>query len=441
MKPDDSAELDALLNRLVDTEAPAAVDIARLAELLRADAAARRRYRRFMALHGALAWDYASVAREVPDAPARKRFSPGPWIAAAAIAALLATGWLVQRASTSAATLAVVESVSGSISWSDAAMPRPRAVAIGAALGSGLLTADGENAAVQLRLADGTRVWLSGESELALSAETATGSVIALRRGNLDAVADSRPGSPPASIRTGIAEVSLSATGGTLNITADAARTSVAVESGHARVRRLVDGATLELAHNQSAIATLDIRDRLAAVPDNEHPPVIWRRAFDRPPPAGSKGEWRSHEEPGGPCLRAVPYVAGRRPDGSPVIHHGITARPADGSGVLASLTPTTVLRVRWRTARPASLQMFTSLKTADGAFGGNFELIARAERSPADAAGWRTSTVRLADFEPRTGKFASPPPGALVGLILLSTRETAADLEIAEITLDSTDA
>lgn len=441
MTPEDCAELDALLNRLVDTEAPAAVDIARLAELLRADAAARRRYRQFMALHGALAWDYASVAREAPAAPARNRLSPGRWIAAAGIAALLATGWLVQRASTSAEALAVVESVSGSISWSDAAMPRPRAVATGSALGSGLLTADGENAAVQLRLADGTRVWLSGESELALSAESATGSVIALRRGNLDAVADSRPGSPPASIRTGIAEISMPATGGTLNITADAARTSVAVESGHARVRRLVDGATLELDRNQSAIATLDIRDRFTAVPDHDHPPLIWRRAFDRPPPAGSKGEWRSRDEPGGPCVRAVPYVAGRRPDGSPAIHHGITARPADGSGALASLTPNTVLRVRWRTARPASLQVFTSLKTADGAFGGNFEIIARAERSPADAAGWRTSTVRLADFEPRAGKFASPPPGALVGLLLLSTRETAADLEIAEMTLDSTEA
>lgn len=441
MTPEDSAELDALLNRLVDTEAPAAVDIARLAELLRDDAAARRRYRHFMALHGALAWDYASVAREAPAAPARNRLSPGRWIAAAGFAALLAAGWLVQRISTSAGTLAVVESVSGSISWSDAAMPRPRAVATGAALGSGLLTADGENAAVQLRLADGTRVWLSGESELALSAETATGSVIGLRRGNLDAVADSRPGSPPASIRTGMAEISVPATGGTVSITADLARTNVAVEAGHARVRRLVDGTTLELDRNQSAIVTLDIRAPLAAVPDNDHPPLLWRRAFDRPPPAGSKGEWRSRDEPGGPCVRAVPYVAGRRPDGSPVIHHGITARPADGSGALASLTPSTVLRVRWRTARPASLQVFTSLKTADGAFGGNFELIARAERSPSDAAGWRTSTVRLADFEPRAGKFASPPPGALVGLLLLSTRETAADLEIAELVLDSTDA
>ncbi len=443
MTPTDPAELDALLNRLVDAEAPAEADVARLADVLRHDAGARRRYRHFMALHSALAWDYAAVAREVP-VPAvhvRPRFARGLWMAAAGVAILLSLGWLVRRPSPATGNLAFVEAVSGSVSWSDASMGRAQAVASGAALGSGRLIADGENAAVQLRIADGPRLSLSGESDLAFSAGSATGAVIDLRHGNLHAVVESRPRHAPAFIRTGAAEISLPATGGALNITADAARTSVAVVSGRAHLRRLADGATVDLDRNYSAIATLDTRDQLAALAGDAELPRSWRRTFDQPPPAGSKGEWRPRDATGGPRVRAVTYVAGRRADGSPIVHHGISARATDGTGVLASLTRTTVLQVRWRTAQPASLQVFASLKSADGAFGGNFEFIARAERSPAAAGGWRTTTLRLADFEPRAGKFATPPPGAQVGILLLSTRETAADLEIAEITLDSTDA
>lgn len=441
MNSDDSAELEALLNRLVDAEAPCEADVARLAELLRDNAAARRRYRHFMALHSALTWDYAAAAREASAASVQPRFGRGLWIAAAGVAILLALGWLARRASPTAGNLATVESVSGSVSWNDAAVGRTQTVAPSASLGAGRLTTDGENAAVQLRLADGTRLSLNGESELSLAADSATGAVIDLRRGNLDAIAESRSGPAPASIRTNAAVISLPATGGSINLSAEADRTNIAVESGRAHLLRLADGTTLDLKPNHSAIATLDVRDRLQAVADNEGSPRSWRRVFDRPPPPSSKGEWQPRDASGGPRVRAVPYVAGRRSDGSPIIHHGISARAANGTSVLASLTSTTVLQVRWRTTQSASLQVFVHLKTEAGGFGGNFEFIARAERSPAAADGWRTTTVRLADLEPRAGKFVTPPTGAQVGFVLLSTRETAADLEIAEITLDSTEA
>ena len=58
-----SLELDALLGLLAD-ELLDEPGIIRLESLLIADPGARRRYRRFMALHSALRWDYAAVARE-----------------------------------------------------------------------------------------------------------------------------------------------------------------------------------------------------------------------------------------------------------------------------------------------------------------------------------------------------------------------------------------
>jgi len=131
-----------------------------------------------------------------------------------------------------------------------------------------------------------------------------------------------------------------------------------------------------------------------------------------------------------------VPCIVGRRPDGAPIVHYGVTARAERAAR--ATLDRGSTVTIRWRTARPASLNVMLGLHLPDGGFGGNFELLARAAASPADALGWRTTTLRVADFAPRAGRFAAPPPGALVTLLLVTTRETPADLEVAELAIES---
>ena len=61
-------ELERLLNHLADGILSESDEV-QLAEMLRTDAAARRQYRQFMALHADLFWDYAAAAISASGTP------------------------------------------------------------------------------------------------------------------------------------------------------------------------------------------------------------------------------------------------------------------------------------------------------------------------------------------------------------------------------------
>lgn len=433
MNASDLAELERLCHAIAEDTLGEA-DAERLAALLRADPAARRHYRHFMALHADLGWDYAAAARE-PAPPARRagREGLGRWAAAAGIAVLLAGGgaaaWL---GSARASPVAFVEGVSGAVAWSEAPTARGNALAAGSRLGSGTLTTEGEASTVQLRLNDGTRLTLDGETEIALTRSDPK--LVHLRRGAVGTHAPARPGEDPVVIRTPTGAVAVAA-GAELTVSADAAQTAVEVTAGQVGFQRLVDGRRLTLDAAQRATATLDARAGFTAQPLAAPAPNHWRSAYERAPEEGNKGDWLPADAGQPARVRAVPCIVGRRPDGAPIVHYGITARA--GRAERATLAPGSTVTIRWRTARPASLNVMLGLHLPDGGFGGNFEFLARAAASPADAQGWRTTTLRVAAFEPRAGRFPAPPPGALVTWLLVSTRETPADLEVAQITIE----
>ena len=61
MTSQSNENLQRLLNGLVDGVL-AEEEESQLADILRTDASARRRYRRFLALHADMHWDYATAA-------------------------------------------------------------------------------------------------------------------------------------------------------------------------------------------------------------------------------------------------------------------------------------------------------------------------------------------------------------------------------------------
>jgi ferric-dicitrate binding protein FerR (iron transport regulator) len=435
MNASDSAELERICNAVADETLDVA-DAERLAALLREDPAARRHYRQFMSLHADLGWDYAAAARE----PAPAAVSPGRlglfrWAVAAGFAALLAVGgaafWLW---SVRTSPIAFVEGVSGAVVWSEGPTARPQVLAPGAGLRSGTLMTEGETSTVQLRLNDGTRLTLDGETEIALTRSDLK--LVQLRRGAVGAHAPARLGGEPVVIRTTTGAVAVAPAGAELSISADAARTAVEVTAGRVQFQRLVDGRRLALDAAQRATATLDARAGFTVLPLAAQAPDHWRRTYEQSPAEINKGDWLPADAGHPARVRAVPCIVGRRPDGAPIVHYGVTARAERAAR--ATLDRGSTVTIRWRTARPASLNVMLGLHLPDGGFGGNFELLARAAASPADALGWRTTTLRVADFAPRAGRFAAPPPGALVTLLLVTTRETPADLEVAELAIES---
>jgi len=428
-----SDELDGLLNALAD-ELLREEDEARLAEILRGDAAARAHYRKWMALHSALAWDYAAAAPEVTAVEIgmeQTRWWRNACALAAAIAVLVAVGaFLLPRTPSSSRKIATLEYVSGAVSWSDGAGVQHSALKNGAALAEGTLTVEGEGASAQMRFADGTLITFPGDSEVAFSDDGQKRLV--LRRGTFTAQVVPQPRGKPMLVRTTTAEMEVLGT--VFAVSAEASDTSLNVESGSVKLRRLVDGRDVEVGRQQGVVASLDAKSELRpTAPMNC--PVAWRRSFEAPPPATSKGEWLAPGEGVPGRVRAVPYVAGRARDGRPYIFHGISARTPQGEPKsYVTVRGDSVVRLRFRVKEPGTVKVFVSCQREGGTFGGNFE--GAVALSAPDADGWRNAELPLASLRPIMGDRYPDIAGTRVSLTLVHSIEHDAGLEVAEISI-----
>jgi ferric-dicitrate binding protein FerR (iron transport regulator) len=432
--PDDLEDwLNALADGLLSEE-----DEARLTDRLRGDAAAREHYRRFMALHAALMWDYAAVAAESPGqeeakAPevARVRWWRNAWALAAAVAVLVAVTalWLPKRGAEPRVIAELVAST-GAVSWSDDSGTQRSGLATGARLAEGTLLIESEAGSAQLRFNDGTRLMLTGEAELAFS--DAGQKRLNLRRGTFTAEVSKQPSGHPLLIRTATAE--LEVVGTSFSLAADPRQTALNVETGNVRMRRLADGRSVEVSAQQTAVAFLDAKaDLRLARPDA--PPPVWRQGFETPPVETSRGKWFGAEGSLAGRMRAVPYVAARGRDGVPIIHYGVSARstPNEPAG-LVTVNAGTIFHARYRLARPTTVKLFLSCRRG-GTFAGNFEGPLPKPVSPPDNHGWITAELPLSALRPIMPEF--PEIGdTQVSLVLLNSIETDASLEVAELAI-----
>lgn len=139
--------------------------------------------------------------------------------------------------------------------------------------------------------------------------------------------------------------------------------------------------------------------------------------------------------------LHAVPRIAGRHPDGAPIVHHGISIHAPD-SGFVA-FKRDSVVTIRCRVAMRETLRVMLNLRRPEGGFAGNFE--AKLPVDPADgavdAAGWRTVAIPADDFLPIVAVHPRLTPGVIVSLLLVETFKSEADLEVAELSVTAPDA
>jgi hypothetical protein len=118
-----------------------------------------------------------------------------------------------------------------------------------------------------------------------------------------------------------------------------------------------------------------------------------------------------------------------------PVYQLGITAR---GNGAhLVTLGPDSVLRLRWRTAQPASLRVMLGVQKADGRFGGNFEVRIPKETTQPGKDGWRTAVISLGEFRPLIQKHPAPPERGQVSLIFITSSTDDTELQVAELAIE----
>ncbi|MFM1997176.1 MAG: hypothetical protein RLZZ111_1563 [Planctomycetota bacterium] len=454
-EPFASPALEPLLDRFVD-ETLSAEDERRLAALLSGDAAARRAYRRWMELHAALQWEYARAALPLAEeagaepSAAGDRLPPPAGRAAswhriviasllvavcAAVGALLPAPWggaMLQRGGRP--TVEVV-ALSGSASWSGGGEVLS-GLAVGDALKDGVVSLEGAAAFIQLRYKDGTLVTVVGNAMLEFGERRQKRLV--LRHGALSIDARPQPPGRPMVIRTPTAEVEV--VGTVFSISADEQATQLGVEEGSVRMRRLADGKVVEVPQRRVAIASLD-----AAAPLSVGSPALmpssFRQHFEVPPVLKWEGQWlpAADGQPG--RLRAAPRIAGRRPDATPIVHHGISLHAPD-SGFVA-FGPHSVVTIRCRMVMRETLRFMLSMRRPEGGFAGNFEAKVRFDEASGevDADGWRTVTIPADRFLPIVALHPQLTPGVIVSLLLVETFKSEAELEVAALSVSAPDA
>ena len=450
--------LEELFNGLLDTTLTVA-DETQLAGMLAESAEARGRYRKWMELHAALHWDYAGAATHVPDSNirdessllhpgepdgrgdadhrtsrlARSSILVGASMAAATLLVLIC-GWLAvlqrsgerpQQQSAGGGPLTggqIVEVVSlgGAASWSDCG----KAVfdlAVGNRLRAGTASLEGESSFLTLRFDDGTKVTLAGESVLEFDARWQK--TLILRHGALSVDATPQPLGRPMLVRTPTAEVEVLGT--VFSVSSDSQVTHVGVKEGSVRFLRLADRQSVEVHEHTVATASLVATEpleagRLASIPPR------YRKAFggERGMPVG---------------LRALPYVAGRSADGRPVVHFGVNTRK-DNFGFV-TMHDDSVVSVRFRTSTPEPIRVMIGMRRQGGGFGGNFEVVMPSTDSVRDDRegsqfedGWRRLEIPARAFKAISPDFPDVLEGYAIGLLLVDTFTSDAQLEVAEV-------
>jgi ferric-dicitrate binding protein FerR (iron transport regulator) len=447
-KKDSIDRLHQLLNGLVD-ETLSAADERTLAELIAADPLARERYRQWMELHAALQWDYAaaalpglsaeavegSVACRRTDGAARlasgHRFVLGSSLLVLC-AVILAVSWTGARGVDHPGSTVEIIAVDGSASWSGRGDVRGH-LAVGDRLQDGLVSLEGDSSVIGMRFQDGTLVTLVGASMLEFS-DRGQKSLL-LRHGSLSIDAQPQPKGRPMIVRTPSAEMEV--VGTVFSVSANEKKTHLGVEEGSVRIRRLADGQVVEVPERQVAMASLDATLPLAAGLPSAMP-AMFTSTCEEDSSLNREGRWLPAEGSLPARLRAVPRIAGRWPDGRPIIHHGVSLRAPDAGFV--AFGPDGVVTIRCRMSMRETLRVMLNMRRPEGTFAGNFE--AKLPLDPddpgVDSDGWRTVTIPARDFLSIVDLHPTLTSDMVVAMLLVETFQSKADLEVSELRVDA---
>ncbi len=441
--------LETLLNELADGMLTDEGEL-QLAEILRADAAARRQYRQFLALHADLHWDYAAAVVSQPERriEARREELGGKqrawqWGATAILLLVLVAGGFLLNWRWKAApdgerpAIGRLSPLAGEVQFVSG--DQVRTVSRESDLHSrATIHVVGLTGLAALRMDDGTEISLAGETRIECRRDAGQ-TTLTLHEGYLSANVRPQAAGRPLLIQTASAE--LRVLGTRLAVSADHETSEVGVQHGRVHLKRLTDGETLEVGGGQCAVVST--RTALEARPWPSTPDT-WQEDFERGLPDGWRyGQWSREEGPEGP--RGVVRAARRFAlDGSDSRLHRITL-PKRWMQGLWRLQADTQLHFTYKMSRPGWCHVMIGVRSDDlnPSHIGNHEL-----QSSGWNAGrpdqWQTVSVPFSAFRKnRRGvpyaelPHTAPRAGDVVYLLWFNTGDVDRGLVIDRIWID----
>ncbi len=320
-----------------------------------------------------------------------------------------------------------VMQVDGAVTWTGVEGTTRTALVAGMKLPAGTLELETGTALAQVRFADGTLVSLNGRAEATFSDEK--GKRVRLRQGAFSAEVKPQPKAEPMRVFTPAAEIVVVGTAFSLAARSD--ETSLDVAHGVVTMRRLADGREASVGQQERLVATFDPQSAL--IPQAQvRPATVWRMQFATQP-AHVDGVWIAPgQRHAGGALGAQPFVAGKERDGRVIVHHGVCVRDDPG---MASLTATSELRMKVRTAQDTGLQLIVGTRKPGGGFGGNFEFIQLTCPHSGDDE-WRELRVPVSQLRRITPEYAASADDLIADFIIVNSFTNSAGLEVSELSI-----
>jgi hypothetical protein len=232
-------------------------------------------------------WLEVEAAGKPPTVIERKSWRPSFWAAAAAVVALAAS--LVFSLRDSKADIATITAINGSVQWTSGDGHVRDDLEVGTQLDGGLLESLLPASWVEFAFKDGSKVTVSGQSTLMLSASERK--ELHLRQGSLSAKVAPQPEATPMLVHTLTAK--LDVLGTQFNVDAEPTLTKLVVNEGLVRMKRLVDGIATEVPEGHQVTAALD-DDRALEVIRRGQPKKLWRSDLAK---EATFGKWSSDLE------------------------------------------------------------------------------------------------------------------------------------------------
>jgi hypothetical protein len=123
-----------------------------------------------------------------------------------------------------------------------------------------------------------------------------------------------------------------------------------------------------------------------------------------------------------------------RRSTGTPIAAYTVNVRDKLG---IATVSPHSVLRVRYRTAVPRPVLILVGVHQPTGWFAGTVQTRAKPSTIPEDADGWRTWEAPLSALKASSPQGARIPDAGRVFLIYLACYSPKVQLEMAEVAVE----
>ena len=283
----------------------------------------------------------------------------------------------------------------------------------------GTIMVESEGIPATFSYPDGTSFSLTAGSELTVA--HLNGKRLQLLRGALIADVSPQPNNEPLIVLTPTAEATVLGT--SFGISAAEDETLLQVNSGSVRMRRLSDDKAVDVGVNEQVRAGKKnelplLTEPVTVIPDH------WSANFE----AEDSVTWIG--EPTDGVLKGRFRSTYSRNSGVHSVHvHAGAYNKLQG---LATLHADSAVQVRYRIRVRRNIGVFITTHLPPWKFSGNFEGYLIHENIPVDADGWRTATLPLASFYPRSSKAFRPRCN--LSAIYLTTWAQEIGLEIAEL-------